>query len=347
MEMGGNILQPLISILIATYNRLDFVRQTLTSCLSQSYLNFEVILLDDGSTDGTREWGEAILDSRVHYRYVSHRGAGALAEIYSDMLAMAQGEYIALLDADDFYIDSVAVESLATAIVDIVDEDVKMVFGSVQPVDVAGRPFSIDVGFTLSRHQQLNSNALSRSDFVKNLLQTNFIPANAVLIEAQALRAVGGFRSFPSFPAQDFQTWLALALDYRILHIPRIITAWRHHPGQTTSTRGLALAEGSPGVIRHFFNLAVQKGLLQQADWPEIETAFHLSLGRNYWAQVQHMARAQRWSDVRRYARKQFAYGTWPMRVEAIVACTASFVRWDVVTPALVWAQRRGVRINN
>lgn len=98
MKMGNN---ELVSVVIPCYNRKDRLLACLSSVLSQSYELLEVIIVDDGSDDGTQELFSHIADKRVKYlRYEENRGA-CYARNYG--AARAKGEFIAFQDSDDVW----------------------------------------------------------------------------------------------------------------------------------------------------------------------------------------------------------------------------------------------------
>lgn len=91
---------PKVSVIIPTYNRSQLVREAIESVLKQTYSDFEVIVVDDGSTDDTRSAIGGLSDSRIRYFYQDNRGhAGAR----NTGLLNAKGEYIAYLDSDDLW----------------------------------------------------------------------------------------------------------------------------------------------------------------------------------------------------------------------------------------------------
>lgn len=97
---------PLVSIIIPTYNYGRYLAKAVGSCLDQSYRDIEVIVIDDGSTDDTRSVVEGI-DDRLVYVYQENRGVSAAR---NKGLALASGAFIAFLDSDDYLLpDSVAV----------------------------------------------------------------------------------------------------------------------------------------------------------------------------------------------------------------------------------------------
>lgn len=94
--------QGLVSIVVPTYNRAYCLSRTIESVLGQTYPHFEIVLVDDGSTDNTRELveGLAARDRRIHYLYQPNAGVCAARNCG---LRAAKGEYIALLDSDDVW----------------------------------------------------------------------------------------------------------------------------------------------------------------------------------------------------------------------------------------------------
>jgi glycosyltransferase involved in cell wall biosynthesis len=89
-----------VSVIIPAYNRANIVRETVDSVLCQTYADFEVIVVDDGSTDNTREVMATYVDPRVRYFYKTN---GGLSSARNFGLSEATGEYIAFLDSDDVW----------------------------------------------------------------------------------------------------------------------------------------------------------------------------------------------------------------------------------------------------
>lgn len=94
-----NISAPLISIVIPTYNRAYTIERTINSVLNQTYSNFEIIIIDDASTDNTENIITSIKDSRVKYMKLNQNSMGRKPRNLG--INMSQGEYIAFLDSDD------------------------------------------------------------------------------------------------------------------------------------------------------------------------------------------------------------------------------------------------------
>ncbi|RLB02021.1 MAG: glycosyltransferase family 2 protein [Deltaproteobacteria bacterium] len=92
---------PWVSIIIPTYNRRDFLREAIRSVLEQSFRDFELIVVDDGSDDGTREMIQREFPGLLTYLYQENQG---VSRARNRGLELAQGEFVAFLDSDDLWL---------------------------------------------------------------------------------------------------------------------------------------------------------------------------------------------------------------------------------------------------
>src|SRR5688572_8916034 len=92
---------PLVSIILATYNRAQLIGESISSVLNQTYGNWELIIVDDGSDDQTAEVVKELHEPRVKYFYVPH--TGMLGAVRNLGIRKAKGEFIAFQDSDDIW----------------------------------------------------------------------------------------------------------------------------------------------------------------------------------------------------------------------------------------------------
>ena len=91
---------PLVTVIIPTYNRREYLKEALDSVLAQDFTDFELFVIDDGSTDKTASLVEKHADPRIKYRFQEKRGASAAR---NRGIAEASGKYISFLDSDDLW----------------------------------------------------------------------------------------------------------------------------------------------------------------------------------------------------------------------------------------------------
>jgi len=101
LENNNLMPQPTVSIILATFNREKYLREAIVSALEQTYHDFELIVIDDGSTDNTKKMISAFRDPRLIYVYQENKGRSIARNV---ALNMAKGQYIAFLDSDDLYL---------------------------------------------------------------------------------------------------------------------------------------------------------------------------------------------------------------------------------------------------
>ncbi len=207
-----------ISIVIPTYNHARYVAQAIDSALGQTHAEREIIVVDDGSTDGTQavlqEYGE---------RIVSIRQANAgLSAARNAGLALARGEYVLFLDADDL----IPPHKLAMqgAYLDAHPE-YGLTYGAWQHIDAGG-------GQLLREVRPRRSGAVLHA-----LLRREFFPAiGSVLVRRSCFDHVGNFD--PALrAAEDMDMWLRIAVaGYRFGYQDEVLFYYRDTPG-SMSTR--------------------------------------------------------------------------------------------------------------
>lgn len=203
--------RPLVSILIPLYNKADWIEATLRSALAQTYDQIEILVIDDGSTDGSNDVALAIDDPRMRIVVRENRGANVTR---NELLTLAQGVFVQFLDADDL---------LAPRKIEAQVEDL-----------LAGASVSIcgveRDGLTMPEvHDGGNVDA--------RLLVHHGLPIHAPLHRKEAVVAVGGWASsLPAAQEWDLHCRLFLAGWWdRAAMRAEVLAAWTVVPGSVSS----------------------------------------------------------------------------------------------------------------
>jgi glycosyltransferase involved in cell wall biosynthesis len=216
---------PLITVLTPTYNHEKFIGNCVRSVLSQTFNDWEQIIVDDGSTDNTEPVIEKFDDERIRYVRQSHVGIEKLSETYNRGLKMARGKLIAILEGDDMF-PKKKLELQACSL----DGDTVLSFG---------RYILVDENHKYLGYFPLNSRRYLRTtDWLSPLLVSCFISSPTVMIKKDALLKVGGFIQPVGSNCVDQATYLELALVGKFKFIDETLGIWVKH-GDNWSDRNL------------------------------------------------------------------------------------------------------------
>jgi glycosyltransferase involved in cell wall biosynthesis len=209
-------MKPNISICIPTFNRKDYLKQALDSIFAQTYKDFEVVVVDDGSTDGTEEM---IKNSAYSVRYYWQENRGE-AVSRNRLIKLAQCQFITFLDSDDLLMPD-AVERMAKAIAEK-GEDV-VVYGPYYRIDHNGN-------ITGRCKRKLYSGYVT-----KYLFGDIFIHSCGSMFPRKALEEIGGFDETLRFSG-DYDLWLRLSLKYPFIGLPQPTFKRRRHQSNLSAT---------------------------------------------------------------------------------------------------------------
>lgn len=214
---------PFFSVVIPTYNREKHIKKAIDSVLAQTFTDFEVLVIDDGSTDGTRGVVQAYTDPRVRYIYQENRERGAAR---NHGARLARGSYICYLDSDDYWFAN-HLEAAHHAI------------GSShrRACHHFAHQYVSPTG-ELQREQRPNS--LELSDFSSG----NPLSCNAVVIPKEVLEKYPFREERGLAGSEDYELWLRLAA-----HV-----GWVNHPNQITS-----VIVNDPTIRGSFDNKAIDR----------------------------------------------------------------------------------------
>jgi len=210
-------MTPRVSVVIATYNYSRFLAESIESVLAQTFSDFELIVVDDGSTDETpalvRRWHA---DSRFSYVRKEHQGAAAA---YNTGLTRATGEYAALQAADDVWLPEKLVRQVAAL---DANPAIGLVYSDTTIVDADGAP--------QRRHFSPGGRVPHVGRVMPTLLFDNFVPASSVVVRQNVLRVVGLHEETLEV-CEDWDLWLRIAARYEFGYVDAALVCTRRHGG--------------------------------------------------------------------------------------------------------------------
>ncbi len=231
--------RPLVSIVLPTYNRADRLDAAIGSCLAQTYENLELIVVDDGSTDGTSNVVDSFSDPRLRYVRLTHVG---LPKALNAGFAAARGEYLTWTSDDNTYMPG-AIETM----VNVLDHerDVGVVCCGCRRVDDAGNV----IGPRYLKPPEM-------------LYEGNCVGA-CFLYRAELARRIGGYRPELAL-AEDYDYWLRLARVGRIRRLNRLLYRYCEHSGALYERRYGRVLKQTVAALRRNATCAGERRLFQR-----------------------------------------------------------------------------------
>lgn len=223
---------PMISVVIPSYNHEHFIAQAIESVLHQSYPNIELIVIDDGSQDGSVDVIRSYQDQRL--TCIIQENAGAHQAINRG-LQMAKGDYLAILNSDDSYLPR-RFERMMTEMKK--HDNVAFACSYIQVIDSEGNVLGIKEGWHnmdswLVPHPELSYK--SSDDFDRNLIMTNFTATTSNFLFSKSLyQKIGGMRNLRYVHDWDFALRAAQVANCMIVDQP--LMRYRVHGTNTISS---------------------------------------------------------------------------------------------------------------
>lgn len=208
---------PVISVVIPTCDRVNLLKRAVDSVLSQSFKDFEIIVVDDHSVDGTQHFLKGLRDPRIRFITRSERGGGAAAR--NTGIETAVGEFVAFLDDDDAWYSNKLERQFER--MKLLPEVAMVYTGTVHILQDSGRVYR-------------TATPRYRGNILNDLLKQNIIgTTSSILVRRQALNEVGGFdEAFPS--CQDWDLYLRLSQRWPIDFVEETLVKFFLHPVRIT-----------------------------------------------------------------------------------------------------------------
>ncbi|MCE7530508.1 glycosyltransferase family A protein [Polynucleobacter sp. IMCC 29146] len=211
---------PKVSVILPAFNAAAHLGKAIDSILSQSFNDFELIIINDGSTDNTLEVLAKYGDPRI--KVITQENLG-LPKALNQGLAIARGPYIARQDADDI--------SLPTRLekqVQFLDQNPE--YGLIGTWSQIMTP----AGLTDRQHLHPTSNG----QIQVQLLMNNQFVHSSVMFRASCLKTTGQYSEDPEhFPPEDYDLWLKIAKHFMVANLPEVLLQYLEEPNSISRTK--------------------------------------------------------------------------------------------------------------
>ena len=263
----------LVSVVIPSFNYANFVVDAVESALQQTYRALEIIVVDDGSTDDTRQRLKPYAD-RIHYVYQNNRGLSAAR---NTGIRLANGEWIALLDSDDLWHRQKTEVQLLAA----------------RHIAEAGIIGSLPARSLSQLQDELPADPEVKSLAVRDFMLSSRTGTTGALIRRSCFEVVGFFdeelRSI-----EDRDMWLRIAARFPVVQVSTPCWWYRPHAGQM-SRRASRMVENYEKVLHKFFDKHPEHASLRRLAWSYL----YLDGAWTYLDEGdERMARALMWKSV-------------------------------------------------
>ena len=279
----------MISIVIPLYNKAKQIRATLKSVLTQTYSDYEIVIVNDGSTDRSVEEASAVNDPRIRFIHQENAGVSAAR---NRGIEEARGEFIAFLDADDLW----KPECLQTQYeltqlypecsVFACNYEFVDVQGQVKPTIIRKLPFSGEHG-VLNNYFEVASSSHPP------------ICSISIMVRKEAIQSIGGFP--PGIKSgEDLLTWARLACKYKIAYSKRTMAQFIFDHSVFNDDQRLRLPEGTDLVGAQLKILWQENGSIPGLEkyialWHKMRARIFMDKGKR-WASIQECIRSLGWS---------------------------------------------------
>jgi glycosyltransferase involved in cell wall biosynthesis len=239
------IKNPTVSVIIPTYNRANLIEKAIGSVLNQTYQDFEIIVIDDGSTDNTREIIRSFKDKRVKYvkKYKKNKGSSVARNIG---IKIARGKYFALLDSDDEWLP----EKLDKQIKILQDgsPELGVVYSNLCYIDENGK------------NMNKLRNPKKEGYIYEDLLGENYVgPPSTLLIRKECFHQVGLFDNLLN-AMEDWDMWIRIAKYYRFSLIKIPIVKYRLHSNQLSINLRVKNIAANRILVKYANELEIRRG---------------------------------------------------------------------------------------
>ncbi|MFT4673738.1 MAG: glycosyltransferase involved in cell wall biosynthesis [Saprospiraceae bacterium] len=214
---------PSFSIIIPVYNKEKYLSKTLESVLQQSFTDFEVLIIDDGSIDGSEHIIKGYIDSRIHYIKQKNKG---VSEARNAGIQSATAQYIALLDADDTWHPNY-LESMYTLIKEYPEESVFACACSIETKSKTLLPTYSNLA--------LEDGKSAVVDYFSSSYINTILTSSSTIINRAIFNTIGIYN--PTIKSgEDTDLWIRIGIAHKVVFLNKVLATYTYEPSSLSNS---------------------------------------------------------------------------------------------------------------
>ena len=278
--------QQLVSVIMPCYNGEKFIGKAIESVINQTYQNWELIIVDDGSTDNSKKIIDHYLSDRriIYIRHIRNKG---IPVTRNTGINASHGDFIALLDQDDKWVPNKL--DLQIDRFYISKPEIGLVFGNINRIDSYGNIIH------RAKNIKINFETINQRNLIRHLFLNCFIPSITVMIKRKCIKEVGAFDEDILWGGDDYDLWLRIISKFEITYINQVLAIRREH-GNNYST----VEKSVKG------NILLIKKILKK--YPFIKNLINIKKARLFYCLGRYEHKRANFSEARRLYIKALLY---------------------------------------
>lgn len=288
-------MEPKVCVIMPCYNGEKFIGEAIESVLNQTYNNWELIIVDDGSTDNSKEVIKRYFnDNRI--KYIAHKENRGIPAARNTGIKASKGEYIAFLDQDDIWLPEKLKEQIEIFNVDR-DKQIGLVFTDIMHLieDETIRPE------WPSKYVPNNLRIKSKEEVLKSLFLQNFIPSISVIVRKDCFDRKGLLNENITGGADDYEFWLRISGCFKMIYINKPFVKKRIH-------------ENNYSNMKRFFKDQLQILNMAIKHYPFLAKYSNKKRGRLYYNYARYLQKSGESSKSKEAIHIAILYDHWQLK---------------------------------
>ena len=291
--------QPLVSLIMPVFNHEKFLDRSIGSIVNQNYNNWELIVIDDGSTDSSPKIISEFNDPRISYYHQENQGVLNLAKTINKGLNQALGEFVTMVPSDDSWPE----DRLEIQVDAMKDKEIVLSFGHMNLIDEEDRIIGKSDPMQFSN----NLENFNIGSILQDLLKENFIGEPSVLIRTKYLKEIGGYIQPLGMLAEDYPTMLELAKRGKFKFIDKCLANYRFHGSQMTNLHIVDMKEKDREYVLDFYSeLSDELKEVSKLTNEDLKVHWGEKVARSYFSLGRRLAYKNRADESKQAFKKAF-----------------------------------------